>query len=102
MKEIYGAHIAANENVLKMMFGQAESQICNETPRFEDYDKVVFSYFDPEERGGSGTGRSSRRTASVHLNWGHGWQRTAGNRSNDKMAGCRSLPGHTRDKPRIF
>jgi multimeric flavodoxin WrbA len=50
MKEIYGAHIAANESVLKMMFGHAESLCCNETLQFEDYDKVVFSYVDPEER----------------------------------------------------
>jgi multimeric flavodoxin WrbA len=50
MKENYGAHIAANAGVLKMMFGQSESLYCNETLQFEDYDKVVFSYFDPEER----------------------------------------------------
>jgi len=50
MKENYGAHIAANASQLKMMFGQCESLYCNETLQFEDYDKVVFSYFDPEER----------------------------------------------------
>jgi multimeric flavodoxin WrbA len=50
MKEIYAAHIGANENVLKMIFGQAETLSSNETLQFEDYDKVVFSYFDPEER----------------------------------------------------
>ena len=50
MKEIYAAHIWANENVLKMMFGHAETLSSNETLQFEDYDKVVFSYFDPEER----------------------------------------------------
>jgi multimeric flavodoxin WrbA len=50
MKENYGPHIAANAGVLKMIFGQAESLFCNETLQFEDYDKVVFSYFDPEER----------------------------------------------------
>ena len=50
MKEIYGGVIGANENALKMMFGQSESLCCNETLQFEDYDKVVFSYFDPEER----------------------------------------------------
>jgi multimeric flavodoxin WrbA len=49
MKEIYDPHIAANESVLKMTFGQCESLYCNETLQFEDYDKVVFSYFDPEE-----------------------------------------------------
>lgn len=50
MKENYGPHIALNASVLKMMFGQCESLYCNETLQFEDYDKVVFSYFDPEER----------------------------------------------------
>jgi multimeric flavodoxin WrbA len=50
MKEYYGEHIAANASQLKMMFGQSESLYCNETLQFEDYDKVVFSYFDPEER----------------------------------------------------
>ncbi len=50
MKESYGPHIAANAGVLKMMFGKSESLFCNETLQFEDYDKVVFSYFDPEER----------------------------------------------------
>jgi multimeric flavodoxin WrbA len=50
MKENYGAHIAANASQLKMMFGQCESLYCNETLQFKDYDKVVFSYFDPEER----------------------------------------------------
>ena len=50
MKETYGAVIGANENLLKMIFGPAESLFCNETLQFEDYDKVVFSYFDPEER----------------------------------------------------
>jgi multimeric flavodoxin WrbA len=50
MKENYAGHIGANENVLKMMFGQAESLCSFETLQFEDYDKVVFSYFDPEER----------------------------------------------------
>jgi len=50
MKESYGPHIAANANHMKMMVGQAESLFCNETLQFEDYDKVVFSYIDPEER----------------------------------------------------
>jgi len=50
MKEMYGPHIAANEALLKMIFGEAESLFCNETLQFEDYNKVVFSYFDPEER----------------------------------------------------
>ena len=50
MKEIYAEHIGANEQVLKRMFGHAETLSSNETLLFEDYDKVVFSYFDPEER----------------------------------------------------
>jgi multimeric flavodoxin WrbA len=50
MKENYAANIGANDQVLKMMFGQAESLCSFETYQFEDYDKVVFSYFDPEER----------------------------------------------------
>ena len=50
MKEIYASHIGANEHVLKMIFGNAETLSSNETLQFEDYDKVIFSYFDPEER----------------------------------------------------
>ncbi|NMB79090.1 MAG: flavodoxin family protein [Methanomicrobiales archaeon] len=50
MKENYGPHIAANASVMKMMFGSCESLYCTETLQFEDYDKVVFSYFDPAER----------------------------------------------------
>jgi hypothetical protein len=50
MKEIYITHFSANEKILSRMFGQAESLFCNETLQFEDYDKVVFSYFDPEQR----------------------------------------------------
>jgi multimeric flavodoxin WrbA len=50
MKENYGPHIEANAGVMKMMFGQCESLFCNETLQFEDYNKMVFSYFDPEER----------------------------------------------------
>ncbi|MGA2918407.1 flavodoxin family protein [Methanoregula sp.] len=50
MNENYGTLIGANEQVLARMFGHAESLFANETLQFEDYDKVVFSYFDPEER----------------------------------------------------
>ncbi len=50
MKENYCHHIEANAMVLKMMYGSTETLFCNETLQFEDYDKVVFSYFDPEER----------------------------------------------------
>ncbi len=57
MKEYqYPVHIGLNENVLRRTFGQAESLCSFETLQFEDYDKVVFSYFDPEER------RERRRT----------------------------------------
>jgi multimeric flavodoxin WrbA len=51
MKEYhYPVHIGMNENYLTRIFGQSESLCCYETLQFEDYDKVVFSYFDPEER----------------------------------------------------
>ena len=50
MKENYGAHIALNASVLKMLYGSSESFFCNETLQFEDYNRVVFSYCDPEER----------------------------------------------------
>ena len=46
----YPLHISMNENVLSRTFGQAESLCSFETLQFEDYDKVVFSYFDPVER----------------------------------------------------
>ncbi len=46
----YPVHISQNENVLIRTFGHAESLCSFATLQFEDYDKVVFSYFDPEER----------------------------------------------------
>jgi multimeric flavodoxin WrbA len=46
----YPIHIGSNENYLTRIFGQCETLCCNETLQFEDYDKVVFNYFDPEER----------------------------------------------------
>jgi len=46
----YPVHIGSNENYLGRIFGQAETLCCFETLQFEDYDKVVFNYFDPEER----------------------------------------------------
>jgi len=52
----YPVHFGQNENTLKRTFGQAESLYCFETLQFDDYDKVMFSYFDPEER------RERRRT----------------------------------------
>ncbi len=51
MKEYhYTVHTGLNENVLNRTFGHAESRFSIETLQFEDYSKVVFSYFDPEER----------------------------------------------------
>ena len=50
MKDMYGTFIDANERLLARMFGQTETLFACETLQFEDYDKVVFSYFDPEER----------------------------------------------------
>ncbi len=52
----YPLHFGLNENYLTRIFGQAESLCSFETLQFEDYDKVVFNYFDPEER------RERRRT----------------------------------------
>ena len=46
----YQVHIGSNENYLGRIFGQSETLCCYETLQFEDYDTVVFSYFDPEER----------------------------------------------------
>jgi hypothetical protein len=51
MKEYhYTVHTALNESLLNRTFGHAESLFSFETLQFEDYAKVVFSYFDPEER----------------------------------------------------
>ncbi|MEN6442210.1 MAG: flavodoxin family protein [Methanoregula sp.] len=46
----YTVHTGLNESILNRMFGHAESLFSCETLQFEDYDKVVFNYFDPEER----------------------------------------------------
>jgi DNA polymerase III epsilon subunit len=46
----YPVQIGLNEAVLGRTFGAAQTLCCHETLQFEDYDKVVFSYFDPEER----------------------------------------------------
>jgi len=57
MKEYgYSLHFAANEHILRRTFGHVTSLYSFETLQFEDYDKVVFSYFDPEAR------RERRRT----------------------------------------
>lgn len=51
MKEYnYPVHLGMNENYLTRIFGHAETLCSFETLQFEDYDKVVFNYFDPEER----------------------------------------------------
>lgn len=51
MKEYhYTVHTGLNESVMSRMFGHAESLFSFETLQFEDYSKVVFNYFDPEER----------------------------------------------------
>jgi multimeric flavodoxin WrbA len=52
----YPLHIGLNGNYLTRIFGHSESLCSFETLQFEDYDKVVFNYFDPEER------RERRRT----------------------------------------
>jgi len=46
----YPVHFRMNENYLTRIFGRAETLCSFETLQFEDYDKVVFSYFDPAER----------------------------------------------------
>jgi len=46
----YPVHFGQNKNALKRIFGQTESLCSYETLQFEDYDKVVFSYLDPEGR----------------------------------------------------
>ena len=46
----YPVHMGLNEGVLTRIFGQSESLCSFETLQFADYDKVVFSYFDPQQR----------------------------------------------------
>jgi DNA polymerase III epsilon subunit family exonuclease len=46
----YPVHMGLNEGVLGRIFGDCTTLCSYETLQFEDYDKVVFSYFDPEER----------------------------------------------------
>lgn len=46
----YPVHFGMNQNYLERIFGQAETLCAYETLQFEDYDKVVFDYFDPVER----------------------------------------------------
>jgi len=46
----YTVHTALNKSIFNRTFGHAESLFSFETLQFEDYDKVVFSYFNAEER----------------------------------------------------
>lgn len=46
----YRVHFDMNQNYVGRIFGQAETLCAYETLQFEDYDKVVFDYFDPVER----------------------------------------------------
>ncbi len=46
----YEVHFALNEGVMARTFGQAETLCAYATLQFEDYSKVVFDYFDPQER----------------------------------------------------
>jgi len=43
-------HMAANEYLLRMIFGTGESLLSYQTYQFDDYSKVVSSLFDPEEK----------------------------------------------------
>ncbi|GFO62179.1 flavodoxin family protein [Geomonas paludis] len=46
----YAVHMGGNENYLRRIFGECETLCCNETVQFDDYDKYVFNYFDPQQR----------------------------------------------------
>lgn len=46
----YPLHFKVNENYLARLFGKSETLACCETLQFEDYGKMEFNYFDPEER----------------------------------------------------
>ena len=46
----YPVHFGMNQNYMGRVFGQAETLCAYETLQFDDYDKIVFDYFDPEER----------------------------------------------------
>lgn len=46
----YPVHFGMNESYLTRIFGSSEHLCSFETLQFADYDKVVFNYFDPEER----------------------------------------------------
>jgi multimeric flavodoxin WrbA len=46
----YSVHIGLNEQMLSRTFGHSESLFSFETLQLEDYEAVVFSYCDPEDR----------------------------------------------------
>ena len=46
----YPVHTGLNEHLLARTFGHSETLFSFETLQFPDYDKVVFSYVDPEDR----------------------------------------------------
>lgn len=46
----YPVHLGVNRSYLGRYFGSCETLCSYETLQFEDYDKVVFEYFDPEQR----------------------------------------------------
>lgn len=52
----YTVHFGVSENALRRTFGESETLCSFETLQFEDFDKVVYNYFDPEQR------RERRRT----------------------------------------
>jgi multimeric flavodoxin WrbA len=45
-----GQHLAWNERVMKLMFGDMESLLSFDTYQFEDYSKVVSERFDPVKK----------------------------------------------------
>jgi len=46
----FDQHVALNEAVLKIIFGDAESLCSYDTYQFDDYSKVVAERFDPESK----------------------------------------------------
>jgi multimeric flavodoxin WrbA len=46
----FDRHVLANETVLQMIFGSAESLVSYDTAQFDDYSKVVADRFDPEQK----------------------------------------------------
>jgi multimeric flavodoxin WrbA len=46
----FGQHLAWNERVMQIMFGNMESLLSFDTYQFEDYSKVVAPRFDPQKK----------------------------------------------------